>query len=84
MDLFVGSLRCIFRYKNAEGEDKSHEVRENFNEILINALQTKNLYENWENLYTSFIEGYQTPEVRGYSMIMPLELRDIRYQRGLG
>lgn len=62
-DLFVGSLRCVFRYKNAEGEDRSHEVRENFNEILINALKTKNLYENWENFYTSMIEGYRTPEV---------------------
>jgi len=79
-ELFVGTLHSFFKYKNALGEDKSHEVKENFNEILINALETKNLYEAWENLYTSSIEGYQTPEV-SLAYIIVLERSYLCIQR---
>ena len=62
-ELFFGQLHSFCHYKQTSGEDKFQEVREAFNEVMISAIDTKNFYEAWENMYQSTIDDYQTPEV---------------------
>jgi uncharacterized UBP type Zn finger protein len=37
-------------------------VQDSFVEVMLNVLNTKNMYEAWENMYQDQIEDYQTPE----------------------
>lgn len=57
-------MNSLIHYTTANGDKKTQDVREAFIEVMVSALETKNLYEAWENMCQDIIEGYQTPEVR--------------------
>ena len=37
-------------------------MRDSFVAVMLNVLNTKNMYEAWESMYQDQIEDYQTPE----------------------
>lgn len=63
-ETFFGKLKSFIQYRlTGEQEEKFVEVQDSFVEVMLSALNTKNMYEAWDSSVQCQIEDYQTPEV---------------------